>query len=89
MGFDFENTIFGDAVFDLIVVGNKLDYKDVFDGFVFYEPIEKYDLIDFYTGLVSKDFEGGFFGRYKIFLEYTEDRSKVEKFQNPVFRQMS
>nr|WP_292968891.1 hypothetical protein [Allomuricauda sp.] len=86
IGFDFKNSIFGKDDFDLQKITNVDCYSDVFDGFVFYEPIENHDLIEFYDGLVSKDFEKEFFRRYKIQMEYFENNSTVKKLENKDFR---
>jgi len=86
-GFDFNNSIFGNDVFDLQQVKNELKYKNVFDGFVFYKTIEKHDLIDYYNGLISKDFEKEFFRRLTIQLEYFENSSMLEKIEDESFRE--
>ena len=65
------------------------NYKDMFDGFVFYKTIENHDLIDFYDGLISKDFEEEFFRRYKIQFEYFENSSMLTKLKNPDFRRVT
>ncbi|APQ18631.1 hypothetical protein [Maribacter hydrothermalis] len=85
-GFDFNNSIFGNDIFDLQPTKNELKYKNVFDGFVFYKPIEKHDLIDYYNGLISKDFEKEFFRRLLIQLEYFENSSMLEKLKDENFR---
>ena len=87
IGFDFKNSIFGNDVFDLQQVKNELKYKNVFDGFVVYKTIEKHDLVDYYNGLISNDFENEFFRRLKIQLEYFENTSMIEKLKNESFRE--
>ncbi|PKP43814.1 MAG: hypothetical protein CVT96_04105 [Bacteroidetes bacterium HGW-Bacteroidetes-13] len=87
IGFDFNNSIFGNDIFDLQQVKNELKYKDVFDGFVFYNTMENHNLIEFYDGLISKDFEKEFFRRYKIQLEYFEDSASIKKLENKEFRE--
>lgn len=87
IGFDFDNSVFGNDDFDLISAKNNAKYKDVFDGFVFYKSIENQNLIEFYNGLVSKDFEQEFFRRYKIQLQYFEDSSRVKRLENKEFRE--
>ena len=87
-GFDFENSVFGNDSFDLWEGNMNLKYKDVFDGFVFYESIENHDLIDFYNGLISKDFEEEYLRRYKIHLEYFENVSRLKKLEEKDFREM-
>ncbi|QCX37979.1 hypothetical protein FF125_05845 [Aureibaculum algae] len=86
VGFDFNNSIFGNDIFDLQQVKNEMKYKNVFDGFVFYKTIEKHELMDYYNGLISKDFEKEFFRRLKIQLEYFENNSMLEKLKDKSFR---
>lgn len=86
IGFNFKNSIFGNDVFDLQQVKNELKYKNVFDGFVFYKTIEKHDLIDYYKGLISKDFEKEYFRRLIIQLEYFGNSSILEKLEDESFR---
>ena len=86
IGFDFKNSVFGNDNFDLWEGNMNLKYKDVFDGFVFYETIENHDLIDFYNGMISKDFESECFRRYKIHLEYFENNSMLKKLEDKNFR---
>ncbi|WP_178984258.1 hypothetical protein [Winogradskyella helgolandensis] len=87
IGFDFNNSIFGNDIFDLQQTKNELNYKNVFDGFVFYENIEKHVLIDYYNGLISKDFEEEFFRRLIIQLGYFENSSMLEKLKDESFRE--
>lgn len=86
-GFDFENSIFENDDFDMWKGEPNLKYKDVFDGFVFYKPIEDHNLIDYFKGLISKDFEEEFFRRYKIESEYYGDTSRIKKIENRDFRE--
>jgi hypothetical protein len=86
VGFNFDNSVFGNDDFDLSGGKTNAKYKGVFDGFVFYKTIENHNLIEFYKGLISKDFEKEFFRRYKIQLEYYDDSSKVKKLENREFR---
>jgi len=42
VGFDFNGSPFGDDNWDLFyLVSNRLTYKDVFTGFIFYKPLEE------------------------------------------------
>ena len=70
IGFDLDNTVFGNDNFDLWNGMKDIKYKDVFDGFVFYKAIEDHNIEEYYDGLISKDFEEECFRRYKIQLEY-------------------
>ena len=87
IGFDFKNSIFGKDDFDLQKITNVDSYNDVFDGFVFYETIEKHHLIDYYNGLISQDFEKEFFRRLIIQLGYFENSSMLEKLKDESFRE--
>jgi hypothetical protein len=87
IGFNFNDSMFGNDVFDLQQLKNEVKYKEVFDGFVFYKPIERHDLIDFYNGLISKDFEEEFFRRFIIQLEYYKNSLMLEKLKDEIFRE--
>lgn len=87
IGFNFNDSVFGNDVFDLQQVRNEVKYKEVFDGFVFYKPIEQHDLVDVYNGLISKDFEEEFLRRYIIQLEYYKNSSMLEKLKDETFRE--
>lgn len=87
IGFDFENSVFGNDDFDIWNEMKDIKYKDVFDGFVFYESIEKHDLIDNFNGMISKDFEEEMFRRLKIQFEYFENSSLLEKLKDKDFRE--
>ena len=86
IGFDFKNSIFGKDDFDLQRITNVDSYNDVFDGFVFYKTIENHHLIDYYKGMISKDFEKEFFRRFIIQLEYFENIPMIEKLKEENFR---
>lgn len=85
IGFDFNNTTFGNDLLDMWDINAPYKYKDAFDGFVFYKIIEKHDLIDYYNGLISKDFEKEFFRRLIIQLKYFENSSLLEKLKDDSF----
>ena len=87
IGFNLNNSIFGNDVFDLQQIKKEMKYKDVFDGFIFYKPIEQHDLIDYYNGIISKDFEEEFFRRLIIQLKYFENSSMLEKLEDKSFRE--
>ena len=87
IGFDFNNSYFGNDIFDLQEVKNELKYNNVFDGFVFYKTIEEHNLVDYFNGLIPKDFEKEFFRRLTIQLEYFENKTLLEKLKNKNFRE--
>ena len=56
VGFDFRGSPFGDCHFDYIPSETNKKYSDVFDGFVFYKPIEKFQLAVGLPGLMDDGF---------------------------------
>ena len=86
IGFDFDNSVFGNDAFDIWNGMEDIKYTDVFDGFVFYRPIEKHNLIDNFNGMISKDFEEEMFRRLKIQSEYFENSSLLEKLKDEDFK---
>lgn len=66
-GFNLMNTPFGKDSFDLWVPGNAgFTYKDVFTGFVFYNPIEAQKLISGVPGFLDSAYLDEFFRRYQL-----------------------
>lgn len=55
-GFDFADTPFGSDGFDHWAYPNDKKYEDVFDGFVFYLPYEKFELWIGYDGLIDDEY---------------------------------
>lgn len=86
VGFDLTKTVFGKDNLDLWPVASSYLYEDAFDGYVFYKPIEAYQLVSYFDGLVSKEREGEFFRRFKIHLAYQEDTVTLEKLKDADFR---
>jgi len=67
IGFDFKNSPFGNDYFDLWpFTVHKFNYSDVFNGFVFYKPIEKFKMIEGVKNIVDSSFLPELKRRYKI-----------------------
>ncbi len=86
IGFDFNNNIFGKDNLDMWGKNTQYKYEDAFDGFVFYRPIEEYNLVSGFDGLITKDFEKEFIRRFEINLKYKENYSLLKKLENKDFR---
>ena len=86
VGFDLGDTPFGKDKLDIWNVDTTYTYEDTFDGFVFYKPIEAYNLVSYFDGLIPKELEEEFFRRFKIQLEYQDNTSLLEKLDNADFR---
>jgi len=57
LGFDFENSPFGKDYFDTwIFTRHDYSYSDVFDGFVYYKPIEEFQMAVGVPGLIDSSF---------------------------------
>ena len=57
LGFDFENSPFGNDYFDTwIFTKHDFSYSDVFDGFVYYKPIEEFQMAIGVAGLMDSSF---------------------------------
>lgn len=84
LGFDFKNNPFGNDNFDFWPFKNTYKYNDIFDGFVFYKPIEKFKIAWNFNGFIPKEFEDEFIRRLKIGLETA--KRDVSKFENPEYR---
>ena len=55
-GFDFSGSPFGNDHFDHYVNKTDKNYADMFDGFVFYQPIEKFQIAVGLTGFMDDGF---------------------------------
>lgn len=86
IGFDLGGTPFGKDHLDIWDVNSSYTYEDAFDGFVFYKPIEAYNLVSYFDGLIPKEMEEEFFRRFKIQLEYQDNIDLIEKLKNADFR---
>jgi hypothetical protein len=66
IGFNFENSPFGNDNFDYWNFKNNFNYKDVFTGFVFYKPIEEHKAVSNIPNFITDDFQKEFFRRWEI-----------------------
>lgn len=68
VGFDFINSPFGQDGFDYAEGKNNelFNYQDIFNGLVFYKPINEHILSVGVTGIITDDFIDEFKRRYKI-----------------------
>ncbi len=69
VGFDFNGSPFGKDQFDYAIGKNNdlFQYQDIFDGFVFYKPIEQHTLSIGIDNIIAPDFRSEFLRRIKIF----------------------
>lgn len=88
IGLDFDNSIFGNDDFDMWDGKTDAKYKDVFDGFVFYKPIEEYNFVNGFKGLIPKEAEEEFIRRSKLNFKYNEDSIMLKKLENQEFRNL-
>ena len=86
LGFDLEDNVFGKDNLDIWNINSLNKYEDTFDGFVFYKPIEEYNLVSYFDGVIPKGLEEEFFRRFKIQLEYQDNLSVIKKLDNADFR---
>lgn len=86
IGFDFSDNVFGKDNLDMWENNSQYKYEDTFDGFVFYKPIEEYNLVSYFDGLIPKDSKKEFFRRFEISLKYQENKSLLKKLESKDFR---
>jgi hypothetical protein len=69
LGFDFQNSPFGEDFFDYAEGENndQFRYKDIFTGFVFYKPLNRHRLSTGVNGIVDNDFRDEFLRRIRIY----------------------
>jgi hypothetical protein len=78
LGFDFNNSPFGEDHFDYVPVPNDFKYQDMFTGFVYYLPFEEHSCIWGIPGIVTQDFRNEYFRRCKL-LHSNNDSLSIEK----------
>ena len=66
IGFNFENSPFGNDNFDYWNFKNNFNYKDILTGFVFYKPIEEHKSVSNIPNFITDDFQKEFFRRWEI-----------------------
>lgn len=67
LAFDFRNTPFGKDHFDYYdFIPHEYKYQDIFDGFIFYYPLEKHLLVSNIPGFLDDSFLSTFNNRRKI-----------------------
>ncbi len=66
IGFDFNNSPFGDDNFDMYPLENDLTYKDVFTGFVYTSPIDSFIFCKGVSNYVSDNFEKEYIRRIEL-----------------------
>jgi len=86
IGFDFSNSIFGKDILDMWEINQPYTYRDAFDGFVFYNPLEVFYLASGVKGLVPKTFEKELIRRTRITLEYQKRIEFLKKLEDENFK---
>lgn len=82
IGFDLKNTPFGTDQFDLYHFGNafeSVNFEFMFDGFVFYQPIEEFNLALGIPNLYSGPYQDVFYQRMAIIKGQTEAEVRASK----------
>ncbi|MDR0604233.1 MAG: hypothetical protein LBG80_08040 [Bacteroidales bacterium] len=84
VGFDMKNTPFGETKFDMYIFeGNNyesVNFDFIFDGFVFYEPIENFEMISGIPGIFTdKAFVTEFYRRLSM-MKGVEENNYIEEF---------
>jgi hypothetical protein len=69
LGFDFQNSPFGEDSLDIWIWSKQYKYKDIFTGFVFYLPLEKHVEAFGIPNYLNDGFEDELYRRLVIFHE--------------------
>jgi hypothetical protein len=76
IGFDFAGSPFGDDQFDMFPMGvDHLTYRDVFTGFVFYEPLSRHRLASGVPGVIDSTFIEELVQRYLLTGDYDSEET--------------
>ena len=84
VGFHFENSPFGSDSFDMWVYENDAVYKNMFDGFVFYLPIEKQEMEIGVPHLMEDGFYEKLVKRNTLYYEAYFRLAKVDREVPPI-----
>jgi hypothetical protein len=81
IGFDLKGTPFGKTKFDMYSFGENayenVTFDFIFDGFVFYEPIYNFEMVDGITGIFDDEVFLKEFYRRALMMGYTKDEIKA------------
>lgn len=83
IGFDFTGSPFGADAFDHY--DKPLEptaYQDVFDGFIYYLPIDKFVISSDYDGFIDDGFEAEFYRRARFIATDEETVSEIERLKS-------
>jgi len=72
IGFNFKGSPFGNDSFDYWAFENNFTYTDMFTGFVFYQPIEKFEIAVGVSGLMDDGWLEKFYDRINLFFQVLE-----------------
>jgi hypothetical protein len=77
VGFDFDGSPFGEDQFDIWPFRQDFKYKDVFDGFVFYEPVDEHLLVVGIPGIIDSAFAPEILRRYALYNQLPVQTTKL------------
>ncbi len=83
IGFDFRNSPFGNDHFDYVIsTTDKLKYKDMFTGMVFYSPLKDHKQVYGVPGIVDSTFRSELYRRYEIMYPNELKKKGIEAIVN-------
>jgi hypothetical protein len=77
VGFSFDGSPFGEDQFDIWPLKQHFKYKDVFDGFVFYKPVDEHLLVVGIPGIIDSVFAPEILRRYALYNELPIQTTKL------------
>ena len=77
VGFNFDGSPFGEDQFDIWPLKQHFKYKDVFDGFVFYKPVDEHLLVVGIPGIIDSVFAPEILRRYALYNELPIQATKL------------
>ncbi len=79
LGFDFQNTPFGNDSFDMFPAENNYTYKDMFTGLIYYKPLPEWQRIYGLNNLIDKNFEQEALRRFELSQNFSKTIYKNQK----------
>jgi hypothetical protein len=77
VGCSFEGSPFGEDPFDIWPFKQHFKYKDVFDGFVFYKPVDEHLLVVGIPGIIDSAFAPEILRRYALYNQLPVQTTKL------------
>ena len=85
LGFDFAASPFGNDSFDVWPFKSDYTYRDIFTGFIFFQPVENHRLVEGIPGFIDSSFRAEVYRRIELIsIVNREFKSKMENLKQAI-----